>query len=67
MGMASGESDIYFGTDVGKWSAEGAANFVLAFRRGIFVFTPCVYTQNAQIFMENSNMGEKHEKKNSTP
>ena len=25
-------------------------------------FTPCVQTQNAQIFVENSNMGEKHEK-----
>ena len=24
MGMANGESDIYFGTDVGKWGAEGA-------------------------------------------
>ena len=27
MGMASGESDIYFGTDVGKWGAKGAKNF----------------------------------------
>ena len=26
MGTASGESDIYFGTDVGKWGAEGARN-----------------------------------------
>ena len=27
MGMASGESDVYFGTDVGKWVAKGAGNF----------------------------------------
>ena len=24
MGMARGEGDVYFGTDVGKWGAEGA-------------------------------------------
>ena len=34
------------------WPAEGG-NF----------FTPCIYTQNAQIFVEVSNVGEKHEKK----
>ena len=26
-------------------------------------FTPCVFTQNAPIFVQNSNVGEKHEKK----
>ena len=33
----------------------------LACRRENF-FPPCVYTQSAQIFVENSNMGEKYEK-----
>ena len=49
MGMASGESYMYFGTGVGKWGAEGAGFFFLASRRGKCFFTPCVYTQNAQI------------------
>ena len=63
MGMASGESDIYFGTDVGKWGAEGAGNFFFWPAKGVKIFsTPCVYPQNAQIFVENSNMGEKDEK-----
>ena len=39
MGMASGESAMYFGTEVGKWGAEGAAEFFLACRRGKFFLT----------------------------
>ena len=62
MGMASGENDIYFGTDVGQWGAKGARIFFLACQRGkFFVFTQCVYTQNAATFVQTSNMGEKHE------
>ena len=40
MVMASGESDIYFGTDVGKWGAEGAGNFFLTCQRGKKSFSP---------------------------
>ena len=51
--MASGEGDNGFGADL-----------FLAWRRGkLFFSIPCVCTQNAQIFAENSNVGEKHEKK----
>ena len=67
MGMASGESDIYFGTSVGKWGAEGAGNFFFLACLRKKIFTPRGYTQNAQIFVENPNMGEKHEKGFSTP
>ena len=63
MGMASGESDIYFGTEVGNW---GAANFFLACqRRKKDFFLPLVPTlkkENAQIVVENSNVSEQHEK-----
>ena len=40
MVMASGESDIYFGTDVGKWGAEGAGNYFLTCQRGKKSFSP---------------------------
>ena len=51
MGMASGENGIYFGTDV-------------ACRRGNnFFSTACVFTQNAQLFVVSSNIGENHENK----
>ena len=54
MGMASVESDIYFGTDVGKWGAEGAGFFFFGLPKGENVFfAPCVKNQNAQIFVEN--------------
>ena len=43
MGMASGESDIYFGTNVGKWGAEGAGIFFLGLEgEKVFFSTPCV-------------------------
>ena len=41
--------------------AKGAENF-LALPEGVFFFTRCVYTQNAQNFAENSKMFEKHRK-----
>ena len=63
MGMARGESDIYFGTDVGNWGAKGNRNFFRPAERGKMFFPPpCVYTQNAQIFVETSNMGAKHKR-----
>ena len=40
MGMASGDSDMYFGTDVGKWGAERAENFFFAWRKGNFFSAP---------------------------
>ena len=63
MGMASGESDVYFGTDVGKWGAEGNFFFWLAEGGQFFFPYPLVCTQNAQIFVEISNMREKHDEK----
>ena len=64
MGMASGESDIYFGTDVRKSGAKGAGIFFFCLPKGEkpFFSTPCVCTQNDRIFVENSNMCEKQEK-----
>ena len=41
MAMANGESDIYLGTDVGKWGAKGAGNFLWPAEGGIF-FLPHV-------------------------
>ena len=40
MGTASGESDVYFGVEVGKWGAEGAAIFCFVWpaEGGIFFF-----------------------------
>ena len=46
---------MYFGRDVGKWGAEGAGNFFWPAEGGKF-FYPCVYTHNAQIFVENSKL-----------
>ena len=44
--------------------AQKAPEIFLACRRGKrFFFAQWVCTQNAQIFVENSNAGEKHEKK----
>ena len=65
--MVSGESDMYFGTE---WAAEGEGagkNFWPAEGGNFFFCTPYVCTQDAQIFVENSNVGEKHKKNNSTP
>ena len=45
---------MYFGTDVGKGGVQGAGFFFLDLPKRD---TPCVYTLNAQIFVENSNMG----------
>ena len=39
-----------------------AREILLACERGKLFLYPCVYTQNAQIFMENSNMDEKQKK-----
>ena len=51
------------GTDVGKWGAKGVGNFFFGPAEGGNRFlTPCVYTQNVQIFVENSNTRGKHEK-----
>ena len=62
MGMASGESDACFGTDVGNWGAKGAGNFFWACRRGKLLFYPmCLYSKCSD-FVDKSNMGEKHEK-----
>ena len=44
--------------------AKGAGKFFLASQGEKFFWcTVCVYTQNAQTFLENSKMGEKHKKK----
>ena len=46
----------------GKGSAPMAPKFFFsAFPEGVF-FSPCVYTQNTQNFVENSKMFEKHRK-----
>ena len=60
--MATGDSDVYLGTDVGKWGVEGAGIFFWLAEGEQNFFTPCVYTPNVQIFVENSNMGENLEK-----
>ena len=62
MGMASGEGGIYFATDVGKWGAKGAGFFFSGLPTGENLFTPCVYTQDAGIFVESPNVREKHDK-----
>ena len=63
MGAARGESDLYFGADVGKWGAKGASIFFFGLpNTGKKFFTPCVSPQNARNFVEKSNAGEKHEK-----
>ena len=55
MGLANGGSDIYFGTHVRKWGATGAGNVFFGLPKGgNFFLTPCVYPQNAQIFVEHS-------------
>ena len=62
MGMATGESDRYLGTDTGKWGAEGAGNLVFGLPKGECFFSILfVHTQNAPTFVENSSMGDKHE------
>ena len=60
MAIASGKSDIHSGTDVGKWGVKG--KIFLGLPKGEFFSTPCVYAQSAQTFVENSNVGEQHEK-----
>ena len=62
MGMASGEGDIHFGTDVGKWGAKGAVIFLPAKGGKLYFTTPCVCTRTARIFVEKSNMGGNHGK-----
>ena len=48
MGRVSGESDIYFGTDVGQWGAEGAGNVFLGRpKEERFFSITCAYNQNA--------------------
>ena len=46
MEMASGESGIYFFTDVGNWGAKGAGNFVFGLPKGqIFFYPMCLYSK----------------------
>ena len=48
MGRASGESDVHFGADVGKWRAEGAGILVFFFllKGENFLFDPiCLYSK----------------------
>ena len=47
MGMASGESGVYFGTDVGQWGAKGAGNLFVACRRGnhFFFYPLCLHSK----------------------
>ena len=52
---------VAYGTDVEKWCSKGAGNFYLACSRMKKNFIPFGYTHNAKIFMETSNLGEKHE------
>ena len=43
MGMASGEVDMYFGTDVGKWGCQRRRKFFFwPAEGGIFFFYPWV-------------------------
>ena len=51
----------------GKWGEKGRQRRWKNFLKGrqetiFFFFTPCVYTQNAQILVEKSNMDEKYKK-----
>ena len=52
-----------------KGGAEGAGKLFWRAKGGKdFLFSPpCVCTQNAQIFVQNSNVGEGHENKTSDP
>ena len=61
-----GGSGMDLGTDVGKWGAEGAGKSCLASQKGKLFFYPRVCTENAEVFVENSNVGDKHEN-NSVP
>ena len=48
MGMANGESGIYFGTNVGKWGAKGTGKFFgggLPKGDKIFLYTMCLYSK----------------------
>ena len=50
------------------WAPEVPDIFFSADGRGkLFCLTLCVYTQNIQIFVENSKMDEKHKKRILTP
>ena len=62
MGMGSGESDRNFGTDVGKWGAEGGGIFFGgACRRGKkqFFHPMCLCSRCQNFFVENSKIGDK--------
>ena len=60
MGMASGESDIYFGTDVENWGAEWAGIFWPA--EGKNCFLPHASILKMLRYSENRNMGGKPKK-----
>ena len=63
MGMASGESDIYFGADVGKQGAEGAGKkCFLACRRGKNFFYPMFLSSKCSDFCGEIKHGRKHKK-----
>ena len=49
------------------WGNGALKTFSLALPKGENGFPPRAYTQNAQIFAENSNVGERHGKKFSSP
>ena len=51
MGMPSGQSGTYFGTDVGKWGAEGA-EFLFGPGEGgkfFFVYPTCLYSKCSDV------------------
>ena len=53
MGMASGESDVHFGTDVGQGALKPAEG-------GQKLFYPMCLPSKCSHFVENSSVGEKH-------
>ena len=67
MGMATEESDIDCGTDVGKWGAKGAGNFCFGLPKGDFSFPPHVSILQMLRFLWRSQMWVKNVKKKSTP
>ena len=61
MGLASGKSDMYFGTDLGKWGAEGAGIFFWP-AEGKFFFPPTCLCSKCLDFCGEFKKGGKHEK-----
>ena len=59
MGLASGETDIYFGTEVGKWGAKGTRNYFWPAEEGenflphVSIFKMLRFLWRGQIWVKN--------------